>query len=265
MNDDARSSRRSTVRGRASLVFGVLALSGAAASGYLALRGGPASDAAVLDVDDVVTSAPPSTVAPLATVSPAPSTNTDTAESTASSAPAPTAGEAGGDDLSPLAEMLGPAGSAIPPVIEPRLRPVELQIGEIFVDDPVRSVGLEDDGELEVPGADEIGWYRYGAAPGYAGATVLAAHVTWNGEYGPFLNLGELEPGDEIVVGLEDGSERVYEVTERTMYDKDGLPRDRIWRNTGDETLVLITCGGDFNPDINRYRQNIVVYAVPVA
>jgi hypothetical protein len=49
------------------------------------------------------------------------------------------------------------------------------------------------------------------------------------------------------------------------MYDKDGLPRDRIWRNTGDETLVLITCGGDFNPDINRYRQNIVVYAVPVA
>ena len=57
----------------------------------------------------------------------------------------------------------------------------------------------------------------------------------------------------------------VDEVVERTMYDKDGLPRERIWRNTGDETLVLITCGGDFNPDINRYRQNIVVYAVPVA
>ena len=49
------------------------------------------------------------------------------------------------------------------------------------------------------------------------------------------------------------------------MYDKDALPRERIWRNTGDETLVLITCGGDFNPEITRYRQNIVVYAVPVA
>jgi hypothetical protein len=48
------------------------------------------------------------------------------------------------------------------------------------------------------------------------------------------------------------------------MYDKDGLPRERIWRNTGDETLVLITCGGDFNPNINRYRQNTVVYAVPI-
>jgi hypothetical protein len=27
---------------------------------------------------------------------------------------------------------------------------------------------------------------------------------------------------------------------------------------------VLITCGGDFNPEIRRYRQNIVVYAAPV-
>ena len=161
--------------------------------------------------------------------------------------------------------MLGERGSAIPPVVERRLRPVGLRIDEIFVDDPVVAVGLEDDGELEVPGAEEIGWYRYGSAPGHPGATVLAAHVTWNGDYGPFLNIGELEPGDEVEVVLEDGSVRIYAVIERTMYDKDGLPRDRIWRTTGDETLVLITCGGDFNPDINRYRQNIVVYAVPIA
>ncbi len=116
-----------------------------------------------------------------------------------------------------------------------------------------------------MPGASEIGWYRYGAAPGYEGATVLAAHVTWNDELGPFLKLGDLEPGARVEVALEDGTERIYEVTERTMYDKDELPRERIWRNTGDETLVLITCGGSFNPDIRRYRQNIVVYAVPVA
>ena len=167
--------------------------------------------------------------------------------------------------ISPLAERLGEQGSAIPPEIEPRVRPVGLRIDEIFVDDPVRAVGLEDDGELEVPGATEIGWYRYGAAPGRPGATVLAAHVTWNGDYGPFLNLGDLAPGDRVSVGLEDGTERTYEVIERTMYDKDELPRERIWRTTGDETLVLITCGGDFNPDIRRYRQNIVVYAVPVA
>ncbi len=48
------------------------------------------------------------------------------------------------------------------------------------------------------------------------------------------------------------------------MYVKDGLPTDRLWATTGDEMLVLITCGGEFNSDIRRYRHNIVVYAVPV-
>jgi hypothetical protein len=48
------------------------------------------------------------------------------------------------------------------------------------------------------------------------------------------------------------------------VYGKSELPRERIWRNTGEETLVLITCGGDYNPEIRRYRENIVVYAVPV-
>jgi hypothetical protein len=166
--------------------------------------------------------------------------------------------------LSPLAAELGAQGSAIPPPVEPRTRPVSLRIGAIDLDTPVRAVGLADDGELEVPDETEIGWYRYGAAPGLPGATVLAAHVTWNRTIGPFFRLGELEPGARVDVTLEDGSRRIYEVVERTMFDKDQLPRTRIWRNTGPETLVLITCGGDYNPDIRRYRQNIVVFAVPV-
>ena len=31
----------------------------------------------------------------------------------------------------------------------------------------------------------------------------------------------------------------------------------------GAETLVLITGGGDFNSELRRYYDNIVVYAVP--
>jgi len=26
----------------------------------------------------------------------------------------------------------------------------------------------------------------------------------------------------------------------------------------------LINCGGDYNPDVRRFRENIMVYAVPV-
>ena len=43
------------------------------------------------------------------------------------------------------------------------------------------------------------------------------------------------------------------------------LPTERIWTHAGPETLVLITCGGSFNPQIHHYRDNIVVYAVPIA
>ncbi|MEM1334250.1 MAG: class F sortase, partial [Actinomycetota bacterium] len=169
-------------------------------------------------------------------------------------------------ELSPLAALLGPRYSTIPEEIEPRPRPVGVTTDRIDIDDfPIRDVGLEDDGQLEVPDETEIGWYRYGATAGRPGATVLAAHVSWNRTTGPFFQLGTMEPGDIVTVALDDGTARTYEVTERTMYDKDELPRDRIWRNTGPETLVLITCGGDFNPEIRRYRQNIVVYAVPVA
>jgi hypothetical protein len=146
-----------------------------------------------------------------------------------------------------------------------RSSPRSIRIGDLELDNEVRAVGVEEDGELEVPDETEVGWYKYGSAPGLPGSTVLAAHVSWNRKIGPFHQLGNLEPGAEVDVVADDGSTRVYKVVERAVYDKDELPVDRIWRTTGDETLVLITCGGSYNPNIRRYRQNIVIYAVPVA
>lgn len=74
--------------------------------------------------------------------------------------------------------------------------------------------------------------------------------------------LGALEPGAPVAVQLDDGTLHNYTVVERAIYDKDALPRN-LWRNSGPETLVMITCGGVFNRSTNRYDQNIVVYALP--
>ena len=168
--------------------------------------------------------------------------------------------------MSPLAELVGPLYSAIPEQQTPRPRPVGMQVDTIDVSRyPIRAIGLEADGQLEIPDETEIGWYRYGATAGQPGATVLAAHVNWNRVPGPFARLGSVEPGDRIEVTLDDGSQRRYEVVERAIYGKRELPRERLWRNSGPEELVLITCGGDYNPEIRRYRENIVVYAVPIA
>lgn len=257
--NDARPERR-TAPGRALLVSAVVLAGVGTALGLVAFW--PSRSPAVLDVTQATAIAVPGTIPPL----PPPTVPTSTVERVAEPAEtvAPTTTEPN-LELSPLAELLGVPGSAIPPAIEPRVRPRSVMIGDIDLMGPVRAVGLEDDGELEVPDETEVGWYRYGSSPGRPGATVLAAHVTWNGELGPFFELGKLDPGARVDVRLDDGTRRTYEVVERAIYDKDSLPRDRIWRTTGDETLVLITCGGSFNPDINRYRQNIVVYAVPVA
>jgi hypothetical protein len=237
------------------LIVAALLAGGGLAIAGLVTRGG--GDDVVLDVDAVTADVAPSTVPPR--IDP-------TTESESAGSDRPPAIDTDSDGtLSPLARQLGPRLSAVPDVVAPRPRPVGLRMQSIDVARfPVRPVGLEPDGQMEIPDETEIGWYRYGATAGQPGATVLAAHVSWNRMQGPFARLGSIEPGEQIDVALDDGTVRRYEVTERTVYGKLELPRERIWRNTGDETLVLITCGGDFNPEIRRYRENIVVYAVPV-
>jgi hypothetical protein len=129
---------------------------------------------------------------------------------------------------------------------------------------PVRAVGVTADGQLEIPGADEAGWYRLGAAPGQPGATVIAAHVSWQGRQGPFLRLRQLEPGALVELALADSTARTYQVIARAQHNKLMLPRKEIWRTSGPESLVLITCGGAFDEARRRYDDNIVVTAVPI-
>jgi hypothetical protein len=164
---------------------------------------------------------------------------------------------------SPLADVLGPARSALPRPVRTAPEPARLVIDEIGVDHPVRAVGLQPDGQLEIPDESEVGWYRLGSAPGEPGAVIVAGHVSWNGANGPFLELDRLDPGASVRVELADGRRRDYTVVERAQYPKAMLPAARIWTRTGAETLVLITCGGDFNSELRRYYDNIVVYAVP--
>jgi hypothetical protein len=205
--------------------------------------------------DQVTLSAPTATLAP----ADRPVATTAVPDTTAATIPPSTVAP-----LSPLAAQLGEQYSTeIRPIVDLPV-PVALRIDTIKVNtDLVLPVGVDDKGEFAVPEAKEVGWYQYGQRPTQSGATVLAAHVSWKKQSGVFARLGTLEPGSEIFVTLSDGSEKRYVALERTMYDKQELPYDRIWTREGPEVLVLITCGGDFNPEIRRYRENIVVYAVP--
>ena len=143
--------------------------------------------------------------------------------------------------------------------------PRQLRVESLGIDDPVVTVGLEDDGTLEVPAPTEVGWYRGSAVPGApTGSAVLTAHVDYDGVPGVFLELGRLEVGAVVVTVDASGVERRYTVTERFQVAKGELPVDELFRRDGAPVLTLITCGGSFEERTRHYRDNIVVRAVPV-
>jgi sortase (surface protein transpeptidase) len=152
-------------------------------------------------------------------------------------------------------------------VIEPGPQPVGLRIEGLEVDAPVGAYGVNRrTGEMDVPdNVTEVGWYRFGAAPGDAGSAVLAAHVDLASQGpGVFFDLRRIDPGMLVVVEMDDGSERFFRVRARKTYDKDELPLDVIFAKEGPPVLTLITCGGGFNRNVGSYDSNVVVYAVPV-
>ena len=171
-------------------------------------------------------------------------------------------------ELSPLASLTQPLGSAAyDPAdhIDGGPVPVALSIPVLGIEAaPIVDVGVADDGELEVPGADAVGWYRFGPRPGEEGSAVLAAHIAFNREPGVFRYLVDASVGDRFSVEFDDGSSQTYEIVEEAQYDKQELPFDRVFAKGGAPVVTLITCGGEFNRSLRSYEDNIVAYAVPV-
>ena len=179
---------------------------------------------------------------------------------TTTTSPAPTPPPTSG-----LAELVRPAGStATLPEAVTGPTPVGLRYGAIGADAAVVAVGVEPNGDMSIPGATEVGWYRYGPTPGAEGSAVLAAHVAYGGRDGVFRRLTASVPGDRFDVVYDDGSTRTFEVVALRQYDKDELPTAEIFAVTGGPQVVLVTCGGSFNRELRSYDDNVVAYAVPV-
>jgi hypothetical protein len=139
--------------------------------------------------------------------------------------------------------------------------PVSLWIEALGINGaPVVAVGVADDGELDVPPSQSVGWYRFGAPPGTEGSAVLAAHVAYNGKDGLFRHLGDLEPGEVVVVEWADGQRVRFAITSVERFPKSVLP-DRVWTRTGAPTLALVTCGGRFDKKRRSFDDNVVAFA----
>jgi hypothetical protein len=135
------------------------------------------------------------------------------------------------------------------------------------------------DGQMPNPdGPDDIAYYNFsawpgkGGAPGKGGNAVFAGHVDSgakackNGSVPPpcqavLWDLNRLRVGDEIEIVLG-GQSFKYAVMTNQPVPANNAPWDTIVSATPDESITIITCGGDFNRETREYTNRQVVTAV---
>lgn len=156
--------------------------------------------------------------------------------------------------------------ATVPPVAPDPAAPAKVTVDWAGITAPVRAVGTDDAGQMELP-ADpaDAGWYRFSAAPSATtGTTVLAAHVDAVGYgVGPFAHLVDVPKGTRITLTDTAGRQTAYRIDSVSLLTKTGVPWKSIFTTTGARRVVLVTCGGAFNYQTHHYLSNLVVTASP--
>lgn len=154
------------------------------------------------------------------------------------------------------------ARPAAPTAVAPVVPPVRLQLAG--VDAPLDPVGVDPAGAMALPeDVDRVGWYRFGPVPGSAeGTAVLAGHVDDAEQgLGALAPLRDVELGAEVQVTDAAGAVTRWRVVSRELIEKQVLPLASLFQRAGPPRLVLVTCGGEFVPELRSYRDNVVVVA----
>ena len=159
-------------------------------------------------------------------------------------------------------ELELPAGPAAPIEVPP-VPIARLVIPAIDVDAGVEIRSVTADGVMENPtGPHDVAWYNFTALPNQPGNIVMAGHLDYvNIGAAVFYHLDELQPGDEVLLNLENGDTASYRVTSVQAYDADEAPVEEIVGPTEVETVTLITCGGTFNATSREYSERVIVRA----
>jgi LPXTG-site transpeptidase (sortase) family protein len=144
------------------------------------------------------------------------------------------------------------------PALAP-FRPARLKIPSLGIDGGLEAVGIVAGKMGEPTDPWRVGWYPALARPGEGRNVVLAGHKDWWG-VGPtvFAALDRLRVGDKLYLIDGDGAGFVYRVrSSRTVPASTNA--QEIVRDTGVESVTLITCTGAF--DGVEYDSRLVVRA----
>jgi hypothetical protein len=145
--------------------------------------------------------------------------------------------------------------------------PSRIEIPGLNITAPVDPITINlAKGQLGVPSdIHRTGWWRDGAAPGsHSGTVLIAGHVdSAAAGAGAFFPLPTARKGMIVSITTRSGTVFRYRVTGTRRLLKAKLPTG-VWDRTGKPRLVLVTCGGQFDPQTGHYPDNIIVFATPV-
>lgn len=135
-----------------------------------------------------------------------------------------------------------------------------MTVAAIGLAEPLIDLGVLADGTAQTPtNYADAGWFSNGGRPGGIGPTVLLGHVDSLDGPAVFYRLSELSAGDEVRIGLSDGTTATYFVTTTSVHEKDDFPTFAVFGVTPEDVLHLVTCGGAFDEGALSYESNIVV------
>ncbi|MGW3629633.1 class F sortase [Streptomyces sp. NPDC005122] len=162
------------------------------------------------------------------------------------------------------AAALMPWSTPVPGKHLPSSAPTRLVIPKIGVDAPFTALSVDAKGHLNPPPADNVnmvGWYADGVTPGEAGTSIVAGHVDTKTSAAVFARLSSLKKGDTFRVEKADGLTASFVVDDAETFEKDHFPNDRVYADTPQAQVRLITCAGDYDHSAKDYTENLVVFA----
>jgi LPXTG-site transpeptidase (sortase) family protein len=157
-----------------------------------------------------------------------------------------------------------PTAASRPGKSLPRSKPLRLIIPKISVDAPFTELDVGPTGQLEAPPADDtnlVGWHAKGASPGEPGTAIIAGHVDTATSAAVFVGLGELKKGDTFRVVRADRRTANFVVDGAETFDKQDFPDRRVYADTAQAQVRLITCAGAYDRTVRDYKENLVVFA----
>lgn len=146
------------------------------------------------------------------------------------------------------------------------MAPSTLFIPAIGSYSPVDASGFDEDDQLVLDPDPTVLSRWSGSAPMVSekGNTLLAGHVSYNGQRGTLYRLGSLTPGSIAYTRDDSGRVQRFILSSLVLHDKSTLPAS-VWDNSpSGRRLTVITCGGPVTQTSHgrHYRDNLVAIFV---